>query len=524
MQTGPSAGMQDQRANVQQFIRSMVTPSISSRAASGSMRAGAPPSAAGKPDRASSPLLARLHEFQKAAVHREAIDDKAPEAGNQLFALRDKLDLGSASVMDRMTFDVVAMLFEFILEDKQIPDALRRHIGRLQIPMLKAAMLAPEMLQEERHPARQLLNRISSAAVAVDPATSDGQQLTAEIDRVTDGILSGFGSDMTVFSSSLGSFERFMKDHVRQDDREAARGIDAVELAEKLSILLTNTRTSLCDVLLPLSIDKRISDFIIHVWPHVLVHAAWRDMENNTVTEGPDSMFQRYRALLPELVWSIQEKPGPNERSALMRMLPALVKSLNNALQLIQLPEDERREILDQLMALHAQVLRGGQKDAAKKPVALEELRADFSRLTIHWDRVSWSLSEPPQPRADLIEEVLALRGIAAELHLGVNTVAASQADREFLAQTYLLGTRVEFRAEGSDAKPDAKPATLAWVSTHRSLYLFRLEPDQALAIYTSAALLEALSEGRMVPVEYAPVFERAVESLLFGAEKIGPA
>jgi hypothetical protein len=508
MHAGPGASMQDQRANVQQFIRGMVTPSISSRAA------------AGKPDRASSPLLARLHEFQKSAVHGEAIDDKAQETGSQLFALRDKLDLGSASAMDRMTFDVVAMLFEFILEDKQIPDELRRHIGRLQIPMLKAAMLAPDMLQEERHPARQLLNRISSVAVAADPATSAGQQLTAEIDRVTDGILSGFGSDMTVFTRALESFERFLEDHVRQDDREAARGIDAVELAEKLSILLTNTRTSLCDVLLPLSIDKRVSDFIIHVWPHVLVHAAWRDMENNTATESPDSLFQRYRALLPELVWSIQEKPAAEERSALMRILPLLVKSLNNALQLIQLPEDECREILDQLMALHAQVLRGGQKDATKKPVALEELRADFSRLSIHWDRVSWSLAELPQPRADLIEEVLALRGVAAELHLGVNTVVASQADREFLAQTYLLGTRVEFHAEGSEPKP----ATLAWVSTHRSLYLFRLEPDQALAIYTSAALLEALSQGGVVPVEYAPVFERAVESLLFGAEKVAPA
>jgi hypothetical protein len=520
MQVGTGNSLTDQQASVQRFIRSMVTPSMSSRAGTGAMRSGIAPSSASQAERASARLLTQLNEFQAAAARAEAMNDKMPEAGNQLFALRDKLDLGHAPVMDRMTFDVVAMLFEFVLEDKQIPAELRRHISRLQIPMAKAAVLAPDLLQQERHPARQLLNRISSAAAATDPATQAGRQLTAEIDRVTSGILSGFGSDMTVFSSALAAFEQFMEERVRHEGRDATSSIDAVELAEKLSILLTNVRTTLCDVLLPLNIDKRVSDFIIHVWPHVLVHAAWQDLESQAGTEHPDSLFQRYRAVLPELVWSIQEKPEANERSALMRMLPGLVKSLNGALQLIRLPDDECKDILDRLMALHAQVLRGGQKEAAGKTVSLDELRADFSRLAIHWDRVSWSLTEPPQARADLIEEVLALRGVAAELRLGQNTAVASQADREFLAQTYLLGTRVAFSVEGGEPQP----ATLAWVSTHRSLYLFRLDGDQRLAIYTSVALLEALSQGSVVPVEYAPVFERAVEALLFGAEKIGPA
>ncbi len=521
-QAGPGVRNNEQPATVQEFIRSIFSSPRPSGLPSEAARASVSPQANGKP--AFSPLVAQLDQFQKTAARAPVIDGATQEAENRLFTLRDKLDLGGGSVIERMTVDVVAMLFEFILDDKQIPAELRQHIGRLQIPLLKAAMLAPELLRDERHPARQLLNRISSAAMATDPVTPSGQQLITEIDRISGEILSGFESDMTVFSRALDAFERFLEAHLRHDDREAAHGIEAVETAEKLSILLTNIRATLCDVLLPLNIDKRLSDFIIQVWPHVVVHAAWQDLERKTPIEQPDSLFQQYRAVLPELIWSIQEKPTPQERSALMRILPDLVKRLTKAMQLIQLPADESREILDQLVAMHTQVLRGGQKGGAQKApdfaLDLEQLRKDFSRLVINWDRVSWSLAELPQPRADLIEEVFAVRGVAAELNLGVNTMAASHADREFLEQTYLLGTRVEFCAEGSEARS----AQLTWISTHRSLYLFRIEQGEVLALYTSAALLEALEQGRIVPVEYAPVFERAVESLLFGAEKIGPA
>jgi len=506
----------DQPVTVQEFIRGMFNASRSFELPRESGRTPAPAPANATP--ALSPLVTQLNQFQKAALRGPVADAAAQGDDNRLSALRDKLDLGNSPPVERMTVDVMAMLFEFILDDQQIPAELRQHIGRLQIPMLKAAMLTPDMLQDERHPARQLLNRISSAAAATDPSTPAGRELITEIDRVSGEILSGFESDVAVFARALDEFERFLQTHMQHEDREATRVIEAVEMAEKLSILLTNIRATLCDVLLPLNIDKRLSDFIIRVWPHVVVHAAWQDLEGKTPLEQPDSLFQQYRAVVPELIWSIQEKPTPQERSALMRVLPDLVKRLTKALQLIQLPEDESREILDQLVALHTQVLRGGQKNGTQTAPDLEQLRKDFSRLVINWNRVSWSLTEPPQPRADLIEEVLAKRGVVAELNLGVNTMTASQADREFLEQTYLLGTRVEFRLEGSEATP----AQLAWISTHRSLYLFRIKSDGALALYTFAALLEALEQGRVVPVEYAPVFERAVDSLLFGAEKIG--
>jgi hypothetical protein len=134
----------------------------------------------------------------------------------------------------------------------------------------------------------------------------------------------------------------------------------------------------------------------------------------------------------------------------------------------------------------------------------------------VHWQHVSWELEEPPQPREEVINDVLAKLRIAPQVNFAVNAISTSAADREFLMQTYLLGTKVDIR-KGEESRS----AQLMWVSTHRSLYLFRYDDDRSMVIYTHAALLESLREAVIVPVEYAPVFERAVDSLLFGAGKV---
>jgi hypothetical protein len=466
-----------------------------------------------------NPLVSRLNQFQNKAARNEPIADKVEAGKNALPALREQMGLDNASVMERMTVDVVSMLFEFILEDDHVPAEMRRQISRLQVPILKAALLDQDLMHDEAHPARLLLNRLSTAATAANPATAAGKTLAAEIARVVDKVLAEFNTDTSVFATCADEFENFLACFLRKEDDRAARGIDAVEDAERFSVLLTNVTKTLCDVLVPLNVDKRISDVIILVWPHVLVHAAWQDRLGNVSQDDPVSMLRQFHSALPELVWSLQEK-SPQQRTVLIRLLPDLVKRLRKALEIIQLPEDDSKQILDNLVDMHTQVLRSQPKPGAPEQPSLEELRKEFARLAFSWERASWEMPEPPAPREDIIMEVFARHGANVDINLGLNTLSSTAADREFLAQTYLLGTRVAFRApDGSNI-----PGQLVWISTHRSLYLFKQEGKSTLAVYSPAALLEALREESIIPVEYAPVFERAVESLLFGAGTMASA
>jgi hypothetical protein len=461
------------------------------------------------PQKAANPLVAQLGEYQKkAALEGEVERTQAAEA-SQISTVRDSLDLEKASAMERMTVDVIAMLFEFMHEDEQIPAALRQHIAGLQAPTLKAALLEPALLNDEGHPARRLLNRMNSAAFGADLATPEGKRLASEMERIANQVLTEFKSDTAVFAKGLQEFDSYLSNCMRDEDKRASGAIDAVEAAETYSALLTSTTLSLCQVLLPLDIDKNISDFLTAVWPEVLVRAAWQGEES-----ASDGLFVEYHAVLPELIWSLRDVKNPQERSVLLRLLPDLVRRLRSGMQLVQVPEQESKAMLDILAELHTRILRGGGKGRRRDLPTLDALRQHFERLAIDWRQVSWTLGEPPQARQAVIEEVFRHLGLMADLRLEGRP--ASAADRAFLGQSYMLGTRVGMRRSGGG---DTQ-AKLVWVSTLRSLYLFRCD-DGGLILYTPAALLDALADQVVVPLEYAPVFDRAVESLMFRLDQI---
>lgn len=465
---------------------------------------------------ASSELVSQLNEFQQLAARGEAVSGAISPDQNQLFAVGEQLGGEKSSQLERVAIDVVAMLFEFILEDEQIPPGLRGVIGRLQIPFLKAAMLAPEVLQEAEHPTRQLLNRMSSTAVGLDPSTPMGKSIEAEITRIVRRILAEFDDDLTIFSECLNELELFLADHLRNADNTIALSVDALEEAEKISALLINTAISLRALLSPLNLDRRVVDFIMNIWVRVLVQAAWRERLESKLAPIDVSQAQsmQYRAVLPELVWSVLEKPGVKERNALIRLLPGLVKRLKTGLSLIQLSEEASRQALDELVAVHTEVLRGSQNEQGQEPHDLEELRRRFADFVSGRDDQPAAHEEEPQPvQAAAIETALADRGIAVSLDLDHNPDPEFDTDDEWLTRMQ-VGTCVECWSDES-----YEVARLTWINMNQTLYMFKLELSAKPVVFSNKSLIKALREGSVRPVEHAPAFERAVESLLLGAE-----
>ena len=71
---------------------------------------------------------------------------------------------------DALTIDIVAMLFDFVFEDRHVPVEVKAAIGRLQIPMVKVALIDRAFFSARSHPARRLLNRLAEASIGLDPA------------------------------------------------------------------------------------------------------------------------------------------------------------------------------------------------------------------------------------------------------------------------------------------------------------------------------------------------------------------
>src|SRR5207247_295583 len=87
---------------------------------------------------------------------------------NLIVAHRDELRQAASGSLDHMVIDVVGGLFDQILSDPKVPPQMARQIGRLQLPVLRAALGDPTFFSSRRHPVRRFVNRIASLGVAFD--------------------------------------------------------------------------------------------------------------------------------------------------------------------------------------------------------------------------------------------------------------------------------------------------------------------------------------------------------------------
>lgn len=464
------------------------------------------------------PLAAQLHRLQQEVLNREA----AQEGAAPLLDLHSALETERFSELERVSLDVVAMLFDFIVGEELIPAAFRTPLARMQVPFLKAVMFAPKILEQGDHPARKLLNRMASAAIGLDAATPPGNRIHAEISLVVENILSDFKVDMAIFSNALQQLDRAVEKILRETDAEAARAIEALEEAEKNpqrhDVLVVQTINALRERLSTINTDPRVVSFIVRVWARVLAHV--------NEHEGIDK--QPYRDVVPDLIWSVQEELDASERNTLMRLLPKLVRQIKDGLHLIGMSDAESRQVLDELVAMHAQVLRMIQGGAVKKTVELAVLHRHFSALRIGAGDVNTAddadaasaIHAPTVPHIRL-QAALQKFDVSAHLLLDSDVGTLQNSDIKWLGGMQ-AGTSVEWWVDNGYL-----PARLVWINPQQSFYLFQLAaPDgqPRLLVYSSIALIKALREGSIGMAEYAPVFDRAMESLLLNGGNIQQA
>ena len=101
-----------------------------------------------------------------------------------------------ANQLESMTIELVAMLFDFIFETKDLPDSIKALIGRLQIPVLKAAMLDGAFFSKKSHPSRLLVNALAQAGIGWSPTMGHDDPLYRKIESIVHRILDEFTDDL----------------------------------------------------------------------------------------------------------------------------------------------------------------------------------------------------------------------------------------------------------------------------------------------------------------------------------------
>ena len=196
-------------------------------------------------------LMERLHVLEQQQV--SGLSSLASvESGGQpaLRALRSKdfdVPLGKPAAI---ALDTLSLIFESIFAASDLPDAVKAAIGRLQIPLLKLAILDPSFFADTQHPARRLVNRMARAAIGLAQDTGREHPVCVSLGKVADAVRSSLETNDGELSPHLEELDALIEERdqslqanaqpyvqlvLEHEAREASRSVAQDWLIEALS-------------------------------------------------------------------------------------------------------------------------------------------------------------------------------------------------------------------------------------------------------------------------------------------------
>ena len=313
-------------------------------------------------------LLRLLSHLQQYVPEPECEDDFDLRSQLEQLLTRVSVKSGKSRVLEEADEDVinlVAMLFEFMLDDRSVPDAFKGLIARLQIPLLKVAVLDKSLLSCTQHPARRLLNDIASAVIGWSPPHDQPRDnLYLCIEQLVQRLLNEYVEDPAIFSQLLTTFststaqERTRSERLERHTRDAEQERLHIEVARQRVAQVLSRR------LVGKTLPASVLQFVQQAWSQVLLVAVLKHGEQSL-------QWQTALRTLDELVWSVGLREDTEAGRRLLEQLPGLLKALRDGLAGAAFDPFSTREFFLRLQAMHVQPLDGEVLVEVRKPFIL---------------------------------------------------------------------------------------------------------------------------------------------------------
>ncbi|MEB1611332.1 hypothetical protein FHT08_001905 [Xanthomonas campestris] len=238
-------------------------------------------------------VLSLLQATPSATLQAAIGDDTeslAQRLKNEVLSSATRLGVDPATArldpMDEDAIDLVGMLFDVMLDERDLENRSREMIGRLVVPFVKVALLDRKMFVQKTHPARRLLNSLAEACEGNNGDTAAERVLMGKVEEIVDRLVAEFNENLAIFLTLEEEFRDFLSQHRRRVEiaerraTETQRGQEKLELARSRALSELEQRTQ-AGAPLP----KAVEDFLRQPWLHHLTMAILRDGD-----EGPGTV------------------------------------------------------------------------------------------------------------------------------------------------------------------------------------------------------------------------------------------
>lgn len=478
---------------------------------------------------------ARLHV---PVAHREFIAGETPAADlNMLRDIKTPSLVASSSPIDVMTIDIVAMLFDYVFDDKAIPESIKGLIARLQIPILKVSLLDRSFFSRKTHPARRLLDALADASVCFAGEAKPEDPLYGMIETVVDRVHNEFETDTQIFADVLAELEKFLT---------ARETINAEFIEQSAQVVHEREKREMARLISQDEMERRVAGVELPAPVAAILKGPWpRVIERIYLREGGrHAAFVQALETAEDLIWSVSPKMNADERKCLVGMLPRLLKNLQQGMEIAAVESADRGRFFATLVDCHAAAVKAGLRgESVASLLAAAQPSTDtgplFAKLIAEESaRVAAVKSASMTGIARIhftdsgveIEELRARRTPAGNTQatqvgdVANAPIALPHAESECRADGAVdfdittmpmvelrRGTWVEFLREGS---PRIR-AKLSWISPLRGVYLFTSPGATEALSVTPDALQIQIHRGDAIVIDESSLIDRAVDKMV---------
>lgn len=429
-------------------------------------------------------LLEALNRLQRESAHELAQRLRQPQPVDALKAdLQRQLEAGSAQPNNtRLTdqeadvIDLVGMVFDFILDDENLPDSCKTTLSHLHTPFLKVALLDKQLFTQHHHPARKLLNAMAQAGVLYG-GEGEERALLAKMHWVVERVIQDFVGNLALFDNLLGEFNEYVANLRQKVELRERRAMEAARGRDRLLAAREQALDAIAKVTRNRELPELVRNFLEMSWCDALTFIVLRSGEHS-------DEWKRACEVGEQLAWSVTPL-DPAGRDHLQAIRLALLEELRKGLEVLGgYHEDGIRRLLQDLVACQHAI-------QAQQPQIAAQLKQEL----------------PESPLGAML---------GAEGHTLVKPNAEVLSERVRVLMKEL--SHLEFGAwfEFSDTTP-ARRLKLSWFSPTTRNYMFVDHTGQRVAVKPIVQLAQEMEAGkvRLVPTEQsAPLMDRALNAI----------
>ncbi|MFN5542813.1 MAG: DUF1631 family protein [Betaproteobacteria bacterium] len=361
--------------------------------------------------------------------------------------------------------EVVANVFDQIFAAPNIPGTMKVLIGKLQLPIFKAALQEPQIFTKPDHPIRRFVDELADVGVKRQQSLSLGDPVYERVSIIVNNLHQNFDVDPHAIERANHQLLAFI-----QAEENSAQSV----IVESVVQVQQQEEVEMGESMAAFEVDRRFAGKIYLRKIKEFARTHWQTvLAKDYLLDGEDGeQWKVDLVTLDELLWSISPADAAMDRQKLLKLLPTLLGRLNAGLDRIGVSRELREPYFQVMVNVHSSLLRPTKAKSNGQAEVSDELEA--------------------QPNATVSDPRAKLRKRTTTIERG-----------QWIEMTDVDGTVQRCR--------------LSWVSPLKETFVLK-NYDTKEAVTLTAEKFQMLErEGRIKIIEEQSLTERSIQGAMMG-------